>query len=281
MSRRAELARFLRTRREALRPDDVGLPSGRRRRTPGLRREEVATLTGISSDYYSKIEQRAGPVPSDQVLGALARALQMTVDERDHLFRLGGLAVPPRVAGDRHVNAGLGRVLARLTDTPATVVTPLGETLVQTPLARALFGDETGFEGAARSRVYRWFTDPAERARIPEIDHARHSESIVGHLVSASANPSLARPVAMLVHSLTERSTEFTALWSRKPVPGLYCEAKTILHPDVGEIQIYGQTLVDPDQQQALTVFTAEPGSESHDRLSLLAVLGTQNVAAH
>jgi transcriptional regulator with XRE-family HTH domain len=278
VSTRAELARFLRTRREALRPDDVGMPRARRRRTPGLRREEVAALAGISSDYYSKIEQPEGPVPSDQVLGALARALQLTLDERDHLFRLGGLTVPPRTAGDRHVNAGLGRVLARLADTAANVVTPLGETLVQTPLARALFGDETGFEGPSRSRIYRWFTDPAERARTPEIDHARHSESIVGHLVSASAHPSLARPVAALVRSLSERSDEFTVLWSRKPVPGLYCEAKTVLHPDVGEVRVYGQTLVDPDQQQTLTVFTAEPGSESDDKLALLAVIGTQSV---
>jgi transcriptional regulator with XRE-family HTH domain len=276
---RAELARFLRSRREALHPGDVGLPSGRRRRTPGLRREEVASLAGISSDYYSKIEQPEGPAPSDQVLGALARALQLTLDERDHLFRLAGIAVPPRVAGGHHVNAGLGRVLARLTDTAANVVTPLGETLVQTPLARALFGDETGYEGPARSRIYRWFTDPAERARTPEVDHARHSESIVAHLVSASGNPALEPEVTALVRRLTEHSAEFAELWKRKPVPGLYCEAKTILHPDVGRIEVYAQTLVDPDQQQALTVFTAEPGSESQEKLTLLSVLGTQSVA--
>ena len=87
---RAELADFLRTRREALQPEDVGLPRGARRRTAGLRREEVAALCGMSADYYSRLEQERGPHPSEQMLAAIARGLRLSLDERDHLFRLAG-----------------------------------------------------------------------------------------------------------------------------------------------------------------------------------------------
>ncbi|MFL1377206.1 helix-turn-helix transcriptional regulator [Nocardiopsis protaetiae] len=278
MIERRRLAEFLRARREALSPEDVGLPRGPRRRARGLRREEVAALSEVSTDYYTKIEQVNGPVPSDQVLAVLARALQLTLDERDHLFLLAGRSVPARASGDDHVNAGLTRVLARLQDTPAQVVTVLGETLAQTPPAVALLGDETRFTGRRRSRVHRWFTDPAERERTPEREHAHHSEALVGHLVRASAEPSLRAPVQALVGGLSAESTEFADLWARRPVPPPYCEVKTILHPEVGEIRVHGQTLFDPDRFQALTVFTAEPGGESHSRLALLCALGTQRI---
>ncbi|RAY11286.1 transcriptional regulator [Actinomadura craniellae] len=278
MIERRRLAEFIRARREALTPEDVGMPRGPRRRTSGLRREEVAVLSGVSSDYYSKIEQYGGPVPSEQILAALARGLQLTLDERDHLFRLAGYAVPARVARRDHVNAGLMRVLARLQDTPAQVVTQLGETLVQTPLAVALLGDETAHVGRRRSRIYRWFTDPRERERTPAEDHRHHSEMIVGHLVAASANEALREPVAELVQGLSRESEEFARLWERQPVPTQYCEMKRILHRDVGAIDVYGQTLFDPDQFQALMIFTAAPGTDSHDKLRLLSVLGTQRL---
>jgi len=108
---RAELADFLRTRREALQPEDVGMPRGARRRTGGLRREEVAALSGMSADYYSRIEQQRGPHPSEQMLGALARGLRLSLDERDHLFQLGGYPSPRRAGRADHVDAGLMRIL--------------------------------------------------------------------------------------------------------------------------------------------------------------------------
>ncbi|MDQ2786016.1 MAG: helix-turn-helix domain-containing protein, partial [Chloroflexota bacterium] len=132
---RAQLADFLRRRRAALQPKDVGLPTGVRRRTDGLRREEVAALCGMSVDYYSRLEQQRGPQPSEQMLAAIARGLHLTLDERDHLFRLCGHGAPHRTLRSDHVNPGLMRVLDRLTDTPAQVMTGLGETLVQTRLA--------------------------------------------------------------------------------------------------------------------------------------------------
>src|SRR6201996_6942528 len=142
-----QLADFLRPRREALQPEDVGLPRGQRRRTGGLRREEVAALCGMSADYYSRIEQQRGPQPSEQMLAAIARGLHLSLDERDHLFRLGGHAAPERVLRNDHLSPGMMRIVDRLSDTPAIVVNRYGETLLQTPMGLALLGDETRLTG--------------------------------------------------------------------------------------------------------------------------------------
>src|SRR5918995_6758558 len=153
---RFQLADFLRRRREALQPEDVGLDPGPRRRAKGLRREEVAMLAHMSTDYYARLEQQRGPQPSGQMLGAIARALRLSQDERDHLFRLAGHNPAPRGRRTDHVNPALLRVLERL-DTPAQVMSDLGDTLVQNELAVALVGDQTQHTGPARSMLYRWF----------------------------------------------------------------------------------------------------------------------------
>nr|BFF16554.1 hypothetical protein GCM10025730_00750 [Promicromonospora thailandica] len=164
---RQQLGDFLRTRREALQPEDVGLPRGPRRRTSGLRREEVAALSGVSADYYSRIEQSRGAVPSEQVLAGIARGLRLTLEERDRLVELAGHALPRRVRRDDHVDAGMMRILDGLADAAAQVENVLGVTLRQTRLAVVLLGDETSYTGPARARVYRWFTDPHSRDRTP------------------------------------------------------------------------------------------------------------------
>jgi transcriptional regulator with XRE-family HTH domain len=144
---RAQLADFLRTRREALQPEDVGLPRGQRRRTGGLRREEVAALCQMSADYYARIEQQRGTRPSEQMLAAIDRALHLSLDERDHLFRLAGHGTPQRTLRSEHVSPGLMRILDRLDDTPAQVVTELGETLMQTRQASASDSDRQPTSG--------------------------------------------------------------------------------------------------------------------------------------
>ncbi|WP_348789300.1 helix-turn-helix transcriptional regulator [Leifsonia sp. NPDC080035] len=275
---RNQLADFLRSRRDALRPEDVGLISGSRRRTPGLRREEVAALSGISVDYYNRIEQRRGPIPSEQVLAALARGLHLTLEERDHLFQLAGRPVARRVARTDHVNAGLMRVFDRLQDTPAQVVNTLGETLLQTPPAVALLGDETSHSGPARSRVYRWFTDPDARRTAPPEDHPRHGRALVAGLAEAAAEGGPGSGAAALVEALHHRSAEFRSIWDEHPVTGPYCAPKRFIHPELGELDLYGQTLLDPDQSQSLMVFTAEPGSPSSEKLKLLSVIGAQRL---
>ncbi|GAB3933321.1 helix-turn-helix transcriptional regulator [Micromonospora vulcania] len=275
---RAQLASFLRTRREALQPEDVGLPRGQRRRTGGLRREEVAALSGMSTDYYSRLEQQRGPRPSEQMLAALARGLRLTLAERDHLFQLGGHAVPHRSVRADHVNPGMMRILDRLQDTPAQVVNHLGETLTQTAPAIALLGDETRHAGLARSLHHRWFTDPQARLLHRVEDRPTQSRLLVAHLHAAYTRDGQGSRAAAIVDDLLTRSPEFARLWREHPVPGSYCPPKHFVHPEVGPLELHCQTLVDPDQSQTLLVFTAVPGSESDEKLRLLAVIGGQLV---
>lgn len=276
---RDQLADFLRTRREALQPEEVGLPRGPRRRTGGLRREEVAALAGMSIDYYARLEQRRSPQPSEPILGALARALHLDLDERDHLFRLAGHHEPHRVLRSDHVQPAVLRILDRLQDTPAQVMTLLGETLVQTPMAVALLGDETRHTGLARSVVHRWFTDPASRRVYPPEDHALHGRIFTSGLRQAYAHPGMRSRAEPIVADLLERSEEFAAVWYEHEVGVVHETSKRLVHPELGELELDCQMLLDPDQMQALLVFTATPGSASDEKLQLLRVIGTQPLA--
>ncbi|MFD8964252.1 helix-turn-helix transcriptional regulator [Streptomyces sp. NPDC059568] len=277
---RAALADFLRTRREALQPEDVGFPRGyRRRRTGGLRREEVATLAGMSTDYYSRIEQRRGPRPSEQMLTAIARALRLSSDERDHLFRLAGHATPHRITHGDRIAPGMLRIFERLDDTPAQVMNHLGETLEQNRLAITLLGNETGHTGMARSLAYRWFTDPSTRLLHPEADHARHGRAIAARLREAATRESKDPRTTALVDTLLSASDEFAAIWREHPVMSPYCAPKLIEHPQVGTLELHGQSLLDPARPQTLLIFTALPGTESEAKLHHLAALTTTRLA--
>ncbi|GAA0579871.1 helix-turn-helix transcriptional regulator [Paractinoplanes ferrugineus] len=270
---RAGLAAFLRHRREALQPEDVGLPRGRRRRTAGLRREEVATLCHLSADYYSRLEQERGPNPSEQLIASIAQGLHLTLDERDHLYRLAGHQPPSRGAASEHISPGLLRILDRLADTPAEVVTELGETLRQTPLGVSLTGDLTRYTGPARSLGYRWFTDPACRARYHPEDHDLHSRvfaSGLRQMVTLRGPDSWA---AHLQRDLLDRSAEFRGFWNEQEVGVRYSHVKRFVHPEVGTLEVTCQALLDPDQSHSLLVYTAAPGTESHEKLQFLSVL--------
>ena len=269
---RAQLADFLRTRREALQPEDVGLPRGPRRRTGGLRREEVAALSGMSADYVGRIEQQRGPHPSEPMLAALARGLRMSLDERDHLFRLGGFVPPGRAGRHPHVDAGLMRILDRLQDTPAMVLGAAGECLAVTPPAAAVFGDRSREEGPARSAVHRWFTDPASRAVYPQEDREQRGAEMVADLRAALARHGQGSSAGEVVASLTRVSAEFREVWSRHDVRHKHSQRKRLVH-DVGVLEVYCTTLFDADQTQSLLVFTAAT-PETAERLRLLAVLG-------
>ncbi|WP_345803145.1 helix-turn-helix transcriptional regulator [Microbacterium sp. AZCO] len=280
MMDRAQLADFLRRRREALQPEDVGLRRGSRRRTAGLRREEVAALCDMSTDYYSRLEQARGPQPSEQMLAAIARGLRLTLDERDHLFRLAGHSAPTRALRTEHVSPGLMRILDRLADTPAQVMTELGETLAQTAAARALFGDETRFEGFARSVGYRWFTDPSARDVYPSEDHAAHSREFTADIRRVHAKFGAGSRAGAMVSALLDESPEFAALWAEHEVRSTHTREKRLQHPEVGVMDMQCQFLLDPEQGQTLLVLTATPGTESYERLQLLTVIGTQDVGA-
>lgn len=278
---RAQLADFLRQRREALQPEDVGLGRGPRRRTQGLRREEIAALCNMSVDYYSRLEQARGPRPSGQMLTAIARGLRLTLDERDHLFRLAGHNAPTRALRSHHVSPGLMRVLDRLHDTPAQIMSELGETLVQTPPARTIFGDETRFTGMARSAIYRWFTDPASREVYPVEDHHIRSRDFAAGTRAVYAKHGRRSAAGTIVDALLAESAEFAELWSAHEVRHAPDREKRLQHPEVGIMTVQCQHLLDPDQNQVLLVFTATPGTESSDKLQLLCVIGNSLSTAH
>ncbi|MFI8849035.1 helix-turn-helix transcriptional regulator [Streptomyces sp. NPDC053499] len=276
---RAQLADFLRTRREALQPEDVGLPRGPRRRTRGLRREEAAALSGMSTDYYSRLEQQRGPQPSPPMLAAIARGLHLSLAERDHLFRIAGHNPPPR-SGSDHISPGLMRIIGRLGDTPAQVINELAETLWQTPLAAALLGDETRYTGAERSTYYRWFTDPAARLIFPEEDHPRHSRFFASELRAAYSRQGKGSRAEMLVERLLEVSEEFARYWSAHEIGAPRVEPKRFRHPELGEIETHCQVLLDPDQAQTLLVYTATPGSADDEKLRLLPAVAPRSTGA-
>ena len=268
---RPQLADFLRRRREALQPEDVGLGAGVRRRTKGLRREEVALLAHMSTDYYARIEQQRGPQPSEQMLAALARGLRLSLEERDHLFRLAGHTPAPRAQRSEHVNPALMRVLDRL-DTPAQVMSDLGITLVQNDLAIALVGDQTGHTGLARYLGYRWFTDPLEREIYPAEDHHHHSRVYAAGLRAIVARDPTDERALELLAVLKRDSPEFAALWAEHEIAVNFSDAKRFTHPNLGRLDLWCQVLINADEGQVLLVYTATPGTESHDKLRLLGV---------
>ena len=271
---RSGLATYLRHRRELLQPEDVGLPRGPRRRTNGLRREEVAALCHMSTDYYARLERGTGPQPSEQMIASIAQGLHLSLDERDHVFRLAGRNPPARGANSDHISPGMLRILDRLDDTPAEIVNELGETLRQTPMGIALTGDATRFTGLQRSLGYRWFTDPAARDAYPPPDRVLLSRVYASGLreVATVAGPD--SRAERLAEALRAQSEEFRDLWEAHEVGVRPTEVKRFVHPEVGTLELHCQTLLDPEQSHRLLVYTAEPGSESHEKLQLLAVIG-------
>jgi transcriptional regulator with XRE-family HTH domain len=271
---RPALAEFLRRRRTALQPEDVGLPRGQRRRTEGLRREEVAGLCSMSTDYYARLERGTGPHPSEQMIAAISQGLHLTVRERDHVFRLAGHRPPAQGTAGEHVGPGLLRILDRLTDTPAEIITELGETLRQTPLGKSLTGDASERTGSRRSHGYRWFTDPGAQEAYPVEERLVLSRVYAAGLRELVALRGPGSRAAELVDELRD-DADFASAWDRHEVGIAPPEIKRFLHPTVGALELACQTLVDPEQAHRLLVYTAEPGSVSHERLQLLAVVGS------
>ncbi|GGJ13367.1 helix-turn-helix transcriptional regulator [Streptomyces brasiliensis] len=278
---RTELADFLRRGRGRARldPADVGLTPGARRRTPGLRREEVATLAGMSVDYYTRLEQSRGPRPSRQMLTALARALRLTDDERDHLFHLADEEPPRHETTSSHVRPGLLLVLDRLHDAPAQVITDLGDVLAQNAMARALTGDASARPARYRNMVRRYFLDPSARAQFPPEDREEHARQQVANLRAVSASRPADPEPAALVAELREHSEEFAALWADHEVAIRRASTKRFLHPVVGLLELDCEVLLSAEAHQRLIIHTARPGTASHERLELLRVVGLQDMS--
>jgi transcriptional regulator with XRE-family HTH domain len=261
-----ELASFLRTRRAALQPDEPRA----RRRTAGLRREEVAARAAVSADYYRRLEQaRIGP-PSAQVVASLVRALQLTPDERDYLYRLADRERPTGPAPRDVVAPALRQVVESLGDSPAAVMTMLGDSLLQNPAATALMGDAEDLVGDERNTTYRWFTDPSTRAMHPVEEHEEEGRARVANLRARAAR--VADPRAdRLIGLLRERSAEFERFWLEHKVAICRSGTKTLLHPLTGPIDLDVQILDQTGVGQVLVVFTAPARSPAAAKLSLLS----------
>ncbi len=276
---RVGLADFLRRRRERITPAEVGISPGPRRRTPGLRRDEVALLAAMSTDYYTRLEQARGPHPSSQLLTALGRALRLTDDEQDHLFHLAGQRPPAHGGRDHHVGPALLHLLDRLDDTPACVVSDLDEVLAQNAMAVTLFSDLTPLSGLHRNFTWRWFTEPDLRERYPREDWAQHARKHVADLRATAARRAGDPDVEDLVRRLSAASPEFVALWNEHEVAVRLRDVKRIIHPEVGMIDIVCETLLTPRADQRLLVFFPQPGTDARDKLDLLRVIGTQQLS--
>lgn len=273
--KRPDLADFLRRSRERLTPRDVGLVEGPRRRTPGLRREEVAVLAGMSADYYMRLEQARGPQPSVQVLGALAGALRLTEDERDHLYVLAGHRPPEGGRAGEYLRPGLRYLLDRLDGVPVQVVSDLGDLLAQNDLALALFGCVCTVAAEDRNIVVRWFTDPGVRGHFAAEEHEEQARQLVADLRAATARRGDDAASHSLVARLRSASPEFVALWDRHEVAVRRSHPYRLVHPDLGRIELDCEVLATPAVDQRLRIFTPPPGGTSV--LDELRVLGPQH----
>ncbi|MFD3455000.1 helix-turn-helix transcriptional regulator [Streptomyces sp. NPDC058691] len=276
---RNDLAEYLRTMRERLQPQDVGLPAGTSRRTPGLRREEVARLAHISVEYYARLEQARGSSPSRRVLSELSRALRLGTDERTHLFELAGVA-PESPTGPRSdVPDTVLNLLEHMTDIAAFVVNARYDVIAWNPLATALFEDFSAAPPARRNLITRHFLHPDPAARHYGMTGAEEFGRLaVGHLRAAAGRYPTDPQIRTMVGTLRKQSAEFAELWDGHHVENGSHHSKTMQHPLVGTLQLSCDTLAVPLRDQLLVCFTAERGSPSHEALRLLSVVGTQDM---
>ncbi|MBB5937589.1 helix-turn-helix transcriptional regulator [Streptomyces zagrosensis] len=264
------LGEFLRARRAGLQPRDVGMASYGARRVAGLRREEVAVLAGVNSDYYTRLEQGRERNPSPQVLDALSRALLLDGDARTHLYRLAGAAPSdqPCAHATERVSPGLRQLMDGYPNTPAFVMSQALDLLAVNALAEALYAPFEPADNLARML----FIDPAGRHFYPQWNRA--AEATVANLrQSAGFDPTHPR-LRELVHTLSEHSPDFARLWNAHTVRGKTQDAKHLLHPDVGPLTLTYQAFDVRDAPgQQLVIYHAEPGSPSAQSLHLLGSL--------
>ncbi|GLY05042.1 helix-turn-helix transcriptional regulator [Actinoplanes sp. NBRC 101535] len=249
---REELADFLRQRRAALTPVHRTT-----RRTRGLRREDVAERAYISIDYYTRLEQRRGPRPSPEVASALSRALDLTVDERDHLFHLIGHNPPRQTTKIDRVDPGLRRVLNALDGNPAMVISNLAHTLLQNRLCLEFFGDQTQYTGLARSGYFRWFMMPEERSSYPDDIHAAQSATFAASVRAAADLEPDPTEAEQMIATLLAESPEFRGLWDDHEVRLCRQETTSLLHPTAGRVDFDCEVIFSHDQRQRMLVFTA------------------------
>ncbi|MFJ4414653.1 helix-turn-helix transcriptional regulator [Streptomyces sp. NPDC088925] len=273
-----ELGAFLRSRRERLLPSDVGLPSGPRRRTPGLRREEAAVLAHISTEYYVRLEQGRAPRPSGEVLAGVAGALRLTEEEAAHLHVLAGTAPLRSGTHRREVRPSILALLERLPHTAGFVISATFEVLAWNALAAALMEDFGALEPAERNLARRAFLTPGEpEAPLYGIsDAAEFRHHVVTELRGALARHPKDPGVSGLIEELRAGSPDFARLWERHDVRAAHVLTKTFRHPLAGEVTVDCDVLGLDESGQRLVLYSAPQGSPSAEALAFLGVLGAE-----
>ena len=267
--RRAELADFLRKRRAFLKPEDVGLPAGGRRRTPGLRREEVAHLAGVGATWYTWLEQARDVRASLDVLEAIARALKLTPAERTHLLLLGRGEEPPPCKSAERVPASLRRVIDHLGHNPAYVIGRRWDYLAWNRAALALWGDFDAIPKPARNHVWVHFMDPARREMYP--DWAHSTRLLVAKFRADSARHIGDPEFDTLISALRKSSPEFCKAWRKHEVAHAAVGRKTVRHPVAGTM-VFEHAVFYPQEapEQRMVLYTPLPDEDTPRKLARL-----------
>ena len=273
---------YIQAWRHRLQPVDAGLPAGPSRRTRGLRREELASLAGISVDYLVRLEQGRATNPSTPVLAALSRALRLTTEERDHLYTVAGQAPPRKSAMTAHVPPSVQPLVDRLTDLPVADYDPAWTIITWNAAWVAPMGDPSAVGGRDRNLLWRTFTGKSTRVRKSDADADVDD-------FEANAVADLRRAVGtypddprlhQLVDELRQVSPRFAKLWAERVVNTTGSKSKTIVHPEVGPITLDCDVLTVAGSDLRLVVYTAGPSSPDADQLRLIQVIGLQKLRA-
>ncbi|MEG3616248.1 helix-turn-helix transcriptional regulator [Isoptericola haloaureus] len=279
MSRQTELGRSLHAWRDRTDPAAAGVPAVGVRRAPGLRREELARLAGLSVDYVVRLEQGRATSPSTRVLSALARALRLTTAERDHLYLLAGHQPPGPGHVSDQVPPGVRRLVDQLHAAPLSVYDAAWNLVLWNPLWAALLGEAVGGPGRERNLAWRHFVGlPSRVRRHPEQDDAT-AAALVSDLRAAMVRYPADGALRSMVDDLRRDRRRFAHLWDSGVVGVHASHTKAVHHPVVGLLELDYDVLAAPGSDLRLVACTAAPGSEAAERLDLLRVLGTQEMA--
>jgi transcriptional regulator with XRE-family HTH domain len=272
---RHELADFLRSRRARLRPAHVGLPETATRRTPGLRRQEVAQLAGISIDYYIRLEQGRGARPSGQVLSALARALMLTIDEREYLFRIADQRPPVSTKPRLDIPPTMRHLLHTLPAIPAYVVDAKYDILAWNRLMTYFIGDPDTVPGPRRN-VIRWlFGHAGPDNAWSDTETAKFARATVADLRAAYARYPGDPGIQTLVTELLGTSPAFAEMWAAHDVEVRGVITKTVDHPEFGRLEFSCEMLHVQATDQRLILYCAEPGSPTYAAFTRMAATTT------
>jgi transcriptional regulator with XRE-family HTH domain len=276
-----ELGASLRQWRDRIDPASIGVTTTRSRRSPGLRREELATAAGVSADYLTRLEQGRASNPSAQVLSALARVLRLSGDERDYLFQLANQPAPITITISNELTPGVRRLLERLDDVPVAVY-DAGWTLVAWNSSWvALIGEPPADHGHARNLLWRYFVDPGDSGRVVESEPRRISfeASSVADLRGVAARYPGDPGLRALIADLTHASPRFAELWAARTVAARTSDRKSINHPELGPILVDCDVLAVQGCDLRIVAYTAEPGTPDADKLALLNVVEQKRAA--